>query len=97
MRARERGDDMTNLFILEYKAQFAIASAAIIADCGDVSCASSRQRLNKIIWETGSAEAAEHNASSVTDVGNGSIKIWNDFGLHTRDEIVLRVYDSCRA
>jgi hypothetical protein len=59
------------------------ARAAIVADGEDVFRAFMRERLNQIVGEAGAAEAAEHHARAVGNVGDGSVEVGVDFIFHS--------------
>ncbi len=82
MRARKGCDDMADLAVFEHQAKFAIARSAIVADGGDVFDVLPGQCLDQIVGKSRAAEAAEHDSSSVSNIGHGRIQTGINFVFH---------------
>ncbi len=87
VRAGERRDDVANAIELEEDAEFAVARAAVVADGENVARAFAGERLDQIVGEAGAAEAAEHHARAVGNVGDGGVDVGEDFLFHSGSEL----------
>jgi hypothetical protein len=82
MRAGKRSDDVADLTVLEHQSEFAVASATIIADRGDVFSSFAGQCLNEVVGEARTAKSAKHNARAVGNVCYRSIDAGENFLPH---------------
>jgi hypothetical protein len=82
MRAGKRSDDVADLTIFEHEAELTVASAAIIADRGDIFGSFTGQRLNEVVWEARAAKSAKHDARAIGNVRHRGIEAAGNFLPH---------------